>query len=148
MLNGRRQFVYEIEAEAFYRDIAKDVETKFDTSRYSKDDNRPLLIGKNKKIIDMMKEEIGGKTMIDFVLLRATVYAYRKIDKKLEDMRCEGTKRCLVTRSLTFGNYKACLFEGKTIYREQRLFENKKLKVYTVNKHKIALNRDDDKRLV
>ena len=28
------------------------------------------------------------------------------------------------------------------------LFENKKHKVYTVNKHKIALNRDDDKRLV
>ena len=28
------------------------------------------------------------------------------------------------------------------------LFENKKRKVYTVNKHKIALNRDDDKRLV
>ena len=28
------------------------------------------------------------------------------------------------------------------------LFENKKHEVYTVNKHKIALNRDDDKRLV
>ena len=28
------------------------------------------------------------------------------------------------------------------------LFENKKRKIYTVNKHKIALNRDDDKRLV
>ena len=28
------------------------------------------------------------------------------------------------------------------------LFENKKHVVYTVNKHKIALNRDDVKRLV
>ena len=28
------------------------------------------------------------------------------------------------------------------------LFENKKHEVYTVNKHKIALNRDDDKSLV
>ena len=28
------------------------------------------------------------------------------------------------------------------------LFENKKQEVYTVNKYKIALNRDDDKRLV
>ena len=40
----------------------------------------------------------------------------------------------------------ACL--GETIYREQTLFENKKHEVYTVNKHKIALNRDDDKRIV
>ena len=28
------------------------------------------------------------------------------------------------------------------------LFENKRHEVCTVNKHKIALNRDDDKRLV
>ena len=28
------------------------------------------------------------------------------------------------------------------------LFENKKHEVYAVNKHKIALNRDDDKRIV
>ena len=42
-------FFYEIETEDFYRDIAKDVEKRFDTSGYSKDDNRPLPIGKNKK---------------------------------------------------------------------------------------------------
>ena len=28
------------------------------------------------------------------------------------------------------------------------LFENKKYEVYTVNKYKITLNRDNDKRLV
>ena len=39
-------FAYEIETEDFYRDIAKDVEKRFDTSGYSKDDNRPRPIGK------------------------------------------------------------------------------------------------------
>ena len=33
----------------FYKHIAKDVETKFDKSEYSNDDNRLLQIGKNKK---------------------------------------------------------------------------------------------------
>ena len=42
-------FVYEIEIEDFYRDIVKDVEKRLDTSEYSKDDNRPLPIGENKK---------------------------------------------------------------------------------------------------
>ena len=37
-------FVYEIEADDFYTNIAKDVEKRFDTSRYSKDGNRPLPI--------------------------------------------------------------------------------------------------------
>ena len=35
-------FLYEIETEDFYRDIAKDVERTFDSNRYSKDDKRPL----------------------------------------------------------------------------------------------------------
>ena len=55
-------FVYEIETKDFYKDIAKDVEKMFDTSRYSKDDNTPLPTGKNKKKIGL-KDEIGGKIM-------------------------------------------------------------------------------------
>ena len=39
-------FAYEIETEDFYRDIANDVKKRFDTSGYSRDDNRPLSIGK------------------------------------------------------------------------------------------------------
>ena len=54
----------------------------------------------------------------------------------------------MVSEGLTFDDYKSCLFDGETIYREQMLFENKKHEVYTVNKHKIALNRDDDKIIV
>ena len=67
-------FVYEIETEDFYRDIAKDVEKRFDTSGYSKDDNRPLPIGENKKVIGLMKDELGGKIMTEFVALRAKMY--------------------------------------------------------------------------
>ena len=54
----------------------------------------------------------------------------------------------MFAKILTFDDYEACLFDGNTIYREQMLFQNKKHKVYTVNKHKIVLNRDDDKKLV
>ena len=37
-------FVYEIETEDFYRDTAKDVEKRLDTSGYSKDENKSLPI--------------------------------------------------------------------------------------------------------
>ena len=69
-------FVYEIETEDFYRDSAKDVEKRFYTSKYSKDDKRPLPIGKNKQVIGMMKDELDGKIMTEFVALRAKMYAY------------------------------------------------------------------------
>ena len=40
-----------------FKDITNDVEKWFDTSNYSKDDNRPLAIGKNKKVIGLFKDE-------------------------------------------------------------------------------------------
>ena len=42
-------FVIHIKTEDFYEDIADEVEKWFDTSNYSKDDNRPLLIDRNEK---------------------------------------------------------------------------------------------------
>ena len=108
-------FVYEIENEDFYRDIANDVEKRFDTGGYSKDDNKPLPIGKNKKEIGLMKDELDGKIMTEFAALRTKMYVYKKKDKEVEEKRCKGTKKCVVSEGLTFDNYKACLFDGKTM---------------------------------
>ena len=54
---------------------------RLDTSRYSKDDNKPLPIGENKKVTDLMKDELGGVIITEFLALRAKMYAYRKIDR-------------------------------------------------------------------
>ena len=54
-------FVIHIKTEDFYEDIANDVEKWFDTSNYDEDDKRTLPIGKNKKVIGLFKDELGGK---------------------------------------------------------------------------------------
>ena len=64
-------FVIHIKTEYFYEDIANEVEKWFDTSKYDEDDKRSLLIGKNKKLIGLFKDELGGKIMTKFVGLRA-----------------------------------------------------------------------------
>ena len=64
-------FVIHIKTEYFYEDIANEVEKWFDTSNYDDDDKRSLLIGKNKKLIGLSKDELGGKIMTKFVGLRA-----------------------------------------------------------------------------
>ena len=68
-------FVMNIKTEDFYKDIASDVERWFDTSNYDKKDNRPLPIGKNKKVIGLFKDELGGKIIKEFCALKAKVYA-------------------------------------------------------------------------
>ena len=61
-------FIMHIKTEDFYKDIANDVEKRFDKSNYEID--RPLPTGKNKKVIGLMKDELGGKIMTEFVALR------------------------------------------------------------------------------
>ena len=67
--------VYDIKTEDFYKDMANDVETRFDTNEYGS--GRPLPIGKNRKVIGLMKDESGGKTMKEFISLRLKMYSYR-----------------------------------------------------------------------
>ena len=51
-------FIMHIKTEDFYKDIADNVEKRFDTSNYEV--IRPLPAGKNKKVIGLMKDELGG----------------------------------------------------------------------------------------
>ena len=87
--------VYDIKSENFCEDIANDVEARFDTSGYSKTDFRPLPISLNKKVIGLMKDELGGKIMTEFMALRPKLYSYKKLDGS-EDKKCKGIKKCIV----------------------------------------------------
>ena len=68
-------FVIYLETEDFYKDIANDVEKRFDTSNYDEKDERPLPIRKNKKVSGLFKDELGGKITKEFITLRAKTYA-------------------------------------------------------------------------
>ena len=61
-----------IKTKDFYEDVANNVEKRFDTSNYEVD--RPVPTGKNKKVIGLMRDELGGKIMIEFVALRPKTY--------------------------------------------------------------------------
>ena len=77
-------FIVYLKTDDIYKDIAEDVETRFDTSNYELD--RLLPKGKNKKVIGLMKNELGGKMMTKFVGLRAKTYSYL-IDDSSEDKK-------------------------------------------------------------
>ena len=80
-------FVYEIETEDFYEDIADDVEDGFDTSGYRDDGSRPLPVGLNKKVIRLMKDELGGDIMREFIALRPKMYTSKIESKEFKVLR-------------------------------------------------------------
>ena len=100
-----------------------------------------------------MKDELGGAIKTEFVSLRPKLYSNKKLDGS-EDKKCKGIKKCVVKKTLTFEDYKSCLFNDSTenrdphgVYRSQLMFRSTKHEVHTIEVDKVALNRNDDKRI-
>ena len=134
-------FVINIKTKDFYKDIAENVKERFDTSNYIYD--RPLPTGVNKKVIGLMKDELGGGIITEFVALRPKVYSYITNDFT-ELKKAKGTKKCVVKKMLRFSDYKNCLFSNGKVLKSQQKFKSENHSVYTENINKI----DDDKRIV
>ena len=133
-------FVMNFKTNDFYKYIANVVEKRFDTSNYER--NRPLPVGKNKKVIGLMKDELGGKIITEFVTLRPKTYSYSTDDGK-EDKKAKGTKKCVIKRMIKFNDYKNCLLKDEILLKSQQRFISKKHDVYTEDIDKIALSNDD-----
>ena len=132
--------------QKIYQDISNDVGSRFDTSAYSKDLNRPLPIGKNKRVLGMMKDELCGKVMIHFCALRAKTYSHLDYDGK-EEKKAKGTKKCVIKKTIKFDDYRTCLFNNNPVLRTQEMFKSELHDVYTLKLNKTALSSNDDKRL-
>ena len=138
-------FMMNIKTNYFYEDITNDVENRFDTSNYEV--NRPLPMGKNKKVISLMKDELGGEIITELVTLRPKTYFFLTDDGK-EDKKPKGTKKCIIKKMIKFNDYKKCLLNDEVIFKSQQRFISKKHDVCTENINKIALSNNDDKRIV
>ena len=134
-------FVICIKTKDFLEDISNYVEREFDTTNYAKNDERPLPIGKNKKVARLFKDELGGKIITEVVALRLKTYAYLMDDGR-DHKKAKGTKKCPIKPKLMFNNYKDCLFNNKTVYRSPERFKSYYHDVYTEE-----VNSNDDKRL-
>ena len=104
-------------------------------------------MGKNKKVIGLMKDKLGGKIITEFVTLRPKTYSYLT-DNGKEDKKAKGTKKCIIKKMIKFNDYKKYLLNDEVIFKSQQRFISKKHDVYTENINKIALSNDDDKRIV
>ena len=139
-------FIIYIKTEYFFEDISNDNERWFDTSKYDKNDKRPLPIGKNKKVPGLFKDELGGKIMTEVVALRLKTYTYL-MDDGSNHKKAKGINKCVIKQKLMFENFKDCLFNNKTVYRSHEIFKSYYHVMYTEEVNKITLNSNDDKRL-
>ena len=73
-------FIIHIKTENFYKDIADDIEERYDISDYKS--YRPLPKEINKNAMDLIKDKLKGKIFKRFVAIRSKTYSYLKDDDK------------------------------------------------------------------
>ena len=88
---------------------------------------------------------VHGKIITEFVGLRSKLYAY-EVDENT-DKKCKGVKKSVVKNSITFENYKDCLFNNVTNQAKFNTLRSRKHEITTDCITKI-LTANDDKRYI
>ena len=143
-------FILYILTDDSYEDIKRDVDERFDTSNYSKDTNRPITTGVNKKVLGMMKDELGDNEMIESVNVCAKLYPYTEqtpSGKINECKKAKGTKKCVKKQCLKHKDFKDAVVHKKITRCVQRGFRSYGHYVFTEINNKIAISPHDDKRI-
>ena len=137
--------MYLIHTEDFYKDISKDIKTKFDTSDYHPNHPSGILTGVNKKVIGMFKDEVAGQQITHFVGLRPKLYSF-KVEGKNTTKKCKGIKKNVVKKGVNFEDYVQCLFSGEKQMRSMKIIRSENHVIYSKEVNKLALSNEDDKR--
>ena len=139
--------MYLIHTDDFYKDISKDIKTKFDTSDYPPNHESGILTGVNKKVIGMFKDEVAGKQITHFVGLRPKLYSF-KVECGQVNKKCKGIKKNIVKKDISFEDYVQCLFSGEKQMRSMKIIRSENHDIYSKEVNKVALSNEDDKRKV
>ena len=143
-------FIMHVETEDFYKDISNDVNEWFDTSRYSKDTDKPIPTGINKKVLGMFKDEVDEDIMTESTNVREKLYAFLREDDKdkvIEKKKTKGTKKCITKKQLVHQDFKDAVLNNKIIKRKQLCFRSDRHWVFTEEINRTAISPNDDKRI-
>ena len=101
----------------------------------------------------MFKNEAAANQITHFTGLSSKLYSYlmenygkkEKIDKICN---AKGVKKNVIKKSLTFEDYKKCLFSEEKVMKVMNIIRSENHDIHSMNVNKVALSANDDKRLV
>lgn len=152
-------FILEVETPDFYADMKRHASQFYDTSDYP-EGNRYGIEQANKKVPGLFKDELCGRIVLEFVGLRAKMYAIRTAlvdaagqpltkDEKPVTKKAKGVKKYVLAKKITFQHYLECLSDRSKVLEEaQNMIRAKEHQVYTITQNKVVLSPADNKRYI
>ena len=87
MFTDTDSLLYHIHTDDFYKDISKDVKTKFNTSDYPPSHPSGILTGVNKKVIGMFKDEVAGRQITLLAFVQSLIVSKLKTPIQLKSVK-------------------------------------------------------------
>ena len=153
LMTDTDSLMYHIQTNDVYYDIKKDVKKKFDTSNFPDVHPSGIETGVNEKVLGMFKNEAAANQITHFVGLSSKLYSYLMENYGKNDTidtirKAKGVKKNVIKKSLTFEDYKKCLFSEEKVMKEMNIIRSENHDIYSMNVNKVALSANDDKRLI
>ena len=148
MYTDTDSLIYYIHTEDFYKDLknSSDLFERMDTANLARD--HPCYDGSKKKVSGYFSDETDGRTMSEFIALRAKSYAY--ILEGTEKIKAKGIRGHVVKNHMTFNDHKKCLFgdSALNLYTVNVSIRSFKHNIKTISSNKLTYNNFDDKRVI
>ncbi|XP_068993492.1 uncharacterized protein [Neodiprion pinetum] len=143
MYTDTDSLIYNFTVPDIYERMKEDLH-KFDTSDYPLDNAYGMPLA-NKKVLGLMKDENNGKIMLEFVGLRAKLYAFRVMGDETDTKRAKGVRGSAL-RKITFNDYLDCALKRENLSSNQYLIMSRKHERIEYNIH--SFNYPDRTRKV
>ncbi|KAJ8671689.1 hypothetical protein QAD02_002948 [Eretmocerus hayati] len=129
-----------------YIDIMKRDRYRIDTSNFPID-NCYGIEQANARVLAKMKDVYGSRIIREAVFICSTVYSMLLDSDESGEKALKGVKRIVVKNTISFYDFKSCLFDGEILYVNQNSIRHRCHKVFTVRERKLALRSFHDKRI-
>ena len=159
LMTDTDSLMYLIQTDDVYYDIKKDVKKQFDTSNFPDVHPSGIKTGVNEKVVGVFKNEAAANTITHFVGFSSKLYAYLieilykkygklKEPEEEEIRKAKGVKKNVIKKSISFEDYKKCLFSEEVLLKEMNIIRSENHDIYSMTVNKVALSANDDKRLI
>ncbi|XP_065180407.1 uncharacterized protein LOC135810966 [Sycon ciliatum] len=115
----------------------------YDTSNFPTD--HPQYTSANKKVVGKFKDELGGKSMVEFVGLRSKMYSYIGQESA---KRAKGVRKAVLANTITHKDYVDALLSHRVSSRPMTGLRSHCHTVYEEVTTKVALSPFDCKRYI
>lgn len=143
LMSDTDSLLMEIKTKDIFKDFAL-YSDMLDLSDYPNDHFSGLKSDINKKVIGVLKDEMNGKLIDEFIGIKSKMYSIKFGESS--KLVAKGVQKQVLKNYIDHENYRNCLFQKNLTYAKMRSIRSKDHQIKTLEQWKLVFTPLNDKR--